>query len=215
MQGLGLKVGLLLVLVIVAVAGCSTAERDDEVTGDSPVETVEEPQPSFFFPQTPIVVDVPAPTALQLDEIDNADVPVRTMVFIATTGLDGSSSRSGEIQITDMVRGSQSGQQIKYVLIGSGHRADAVVGSAAPGSCDQPGNEPVTVRGVDEACADPATGVVSWVEDGNSYQANSAVAGSTDALIDWVGSLELIELGNAAGPYNSPFCSEDPARCTG
>jgi len=208
--------------VFLGVVACSTeGEPAVPSTTAGAGEETEAPWPSFYFSQDPLQVDLPSPSTAQLAELDAADVPVGTQVFIATTPLSGSSSRTGEIRITDVMRGPQSIQQIAYVLVGAEGRSDAYVGEVAYDICDQPDSVPTVIRGSMEACAEsvvassqaPASVMAAWSENGVSYAANSRAAVSPAALVEWLDGLTFVELGRDGGPYSWPYCSDGPDRC--
>jgi len=210
--------------VFLGVAACSS-EAEPAVLADTAVAGVETepPWPSFFFSQDPLQVDVPTPSDAQLAELDAADVPIGTQVFIATTALSGSSSRIGEIRITDVMRGPESMQRIAYVLVGTEGQSDAYVGKVAYDICVQPDSVPTVIRGSREACAEsvaastqaPASVQAAWSENGVSYAANSRAAVSPAALVEWLDGLTFVEVGRDGGPYSWPFCSDGPSRCNG
>ena len=167
----------------------------------------------FLLPQPALTVDIPTPSAGQLFEIGAAGVPLGTHFFIATTVLSGSPSRTGEIRITDVMRGPRSEQSINYTLIGADRSSDAFVGPAAPRVCADPDTEPIIIRGSDDACVLSPNGSVAWEENDNWYQASSSAAASIEALVAWLAGLQLIEIGSSGAPYTYPYCSEDPRRC--
>jgi hypothetical protein len=209
-----------LVLVLVCVIGACSPQSDPRPESATTLPEVEDTPPvaSFFFPQAPLAVDVPTPTVTQRAELDSADVAVGTQVLVATSSLEGSSSGVGEIQITDVMRGAESEQEIQYVLVGPDGQSDAVVRSVNYDICKEPDSESVVIRGSSEACVRSVNASTprieaAWIDNGIRYVATSQVAASPMAFIEWLDNLESVELGSDGPPYSSPYCSEAPDRC--
>jgi len=211
-----------MVVVLLGAVACSSSTKPAVPAATAAAgDDAEPPWPSFFFSQDPLQVDLPSPSAAQLAELDAADVPVGTQFFMATKPLSGSLSRTGEIRITDVMRGPQSLQQIAYVLVGTEGRSDAYVGEVAYDICDRPDSVPTVIRGSKEACVEsvaassqaPASVEAAWTENGVSYAANSRAAVSPAALVEWLDGLTFVELGRDGGPYSWPYCSDGNDRC--
>ncbi len=203
-----------LIAALFLLGACSEADKeqvDVEQRNEWPV---------FRFAHVPLVMDIVAPTEPQLAAAREADAPFDAWFFTATAAPPGSASTVGEIRITDFIVGPDSYQEFEYVVPNAANpdQEDASIAETESGACDAAGveAEAIEIRSTQSGCVLTATGAVVWFEHNRTFIAKTSKSAevSTSAVVAWLDSLVVTQIGQTGAPYEMPFCSDDPSGCT-